>query len=341
MLTGDHPIMKCSRQFLAAFAVVFTAQVSASSAAEITFGEIANSIVHIEAKIKAGARTARTLGMERVGSGVLIDDKGLILTIGYLIMESESLRVATRAGKSAAADFVAYDHRSGFGLVRSRKDLGLRPVELGASAALKQGTPLLILSTGSMPGVTPVRVASRRPYAGYWEYLLDNAIYTIPPHREFGGAALIDLHGKLQGIGSLFIGDAFEPGGEAAGNMFVPIDLLKPILAKLIATGRSGHAPRPWIGVYAGVSEGRVYVNRLASGGPGAQAGLKTGDIIVGVKGRRVSGLADLFRKVWSQGDAGATVALDILPFGSENLKIKQVVIRSRDRHQWLQLGRE
>jgi len=340
MLTALGQTMKRSGAVLIAVAVliIYAPQILA---AELTFGEIANAVVRVEATIKPGARTARTLGLERTGSGVVIDDNGLVLTIGYLIMESETVRLTTRAGKSTAADVVAYDHRSGFGLVRARGELELKPLALGSSADLQQGTPLLILSMGTMGGVTPVRVGSRRPFAGPWEYLLDNAIYTFPPHREFGGAALVDLHGSLLGVGSLFVGNATDPDSETPGNMFVPIDLLKPILAKMVKTGKSGQVPRPWIGVYAAVSEGRVFVNRLASDGPGAEAGLKTGDIIVGVRGRRVGDLADLFRKVWAEGAAGTDVTLDILPLGSPNLEIKKVVIRSKNRHQWLQLGRD
>ena len=321
-------------------ALMVALSTAVAEAPERSFGDIVDAVVRIQTEIKPGARTARSLGLQRAGSGVVIDDKGLILTIGYLIMESKSVQVTARTGQTTAADVIAYDHRSGFGLLRTRAHLGIKPLKLGAPETLEQGAPLLILSMGS-GGVTPVRVASRRAFAGPWEYLLDNAIYTMPPHREFGGAALIDLEGNVMGIGSLFVGDALGKDSESPGNMFVPVDILKPVLAKLIATGRSGLSPRPWLGVYAGVSEGRVFVSRVADGGPGAEAGLKTGDIIVGVGGRRVGGLEDLFRKVWSQGDAGADVKLDILPFASQNLEIKKVVIRSRDRHGWLRLGRE
>ncbi|MEK9724844.1 MAG: S1C family serine protease, partial [Rhodospirillaceae bacterium] len=149
------------------------------------------------------------------------------------------------------------------------------------------------------------------------------------------------LDGKLVGVGSLFVGAAPEPGTQGPGNMFVPIDLLKPIMATMIATGRSGVPPRPWLGVYPAEAEGRVFVSRVSGDGPGAEAGLKPGDIIVGVKGRRVSGMADFYRKVWAEGAAGIDVALDVLPMGAGNLEIKRVTIYSRDRHQWLQLRRE
>ena len=212
-------------------------------------------------------------------------------------------------------------------------------MELGDPESLKPGAPLLILSKGHVGDVTPVRIVSRRPFVGYWEYLLDNAIYTMPPHREYGGAALVDLSGRLIGIGSLFVGDALEPRRGSPGNMFVPIDLLKPILRQMIDTGRSGQRPRPWLGLSAAVSQGRVIIQNIAAGGPGAEAGLKVGDIIIGVQGRKVSDLADLFSRVWSQGDAGTDVILNVLPFGSESLDIRKVVIHSRDRYGWLKIS--
>ncbi|MDD9878789.1 MAG: S1C family serine protease [Magnetovibrio sp.] len=313
--------------------------VCAPAAAEkLTFGDIAGAVVQVHSEIKEGARTARSLGLERAGNGVVIDKDGLILTIGYLIMESKSVSVVTQAGRKVPARFVAYDHPTGFGLIRADSSLGIRPIALGESASVVAGTPLLALSAAGQQPFTPVRAVSRRTFAGYWEYLLDSAIFTMPVHGQYGGAALVDLQGNLVGIGSLFINDALEPGQPAPGNMFVPIDLLKPILDRLIHSGRSGQPARPWLGVYTAEAEGRIIVNRVATGGPGETAGMKPGDIIVGIGGRRVANMADLFRKVWSTGKAGVDVSLDVLPMNAGNLDIKKVVIHSRDRRQWLRL---
>ncbi len=322
---------------LLALSPIFAPTIAAAT--ELTFGEIASSIVRVNAVINPGARTARSLGTERNGSGVVIGNDGLILTIGYLIMESSTLEVTSHTGQTAPADFVAYDHQTGFGLLRAHGDLDIQPLELGDPSNLKPGAPLFIISSGQLGGIAPVRTVSRRSFVGYWDYLLDSAIYTMPPHREFAGAALVDLNGRLVGIGSLFIGDALRPDSTSPGNLFVPVDLLKPILSQMIDTGRSGQKPRPWLGVYATSSQGRLIINSVAHDGPGSEAGLKVGDIIIGVQGRRVSNLEDLFRKVWSQGDAGSHVSLDILPYGSENLEIKKVVIRSRDRYGWLRIN--
>ena len=301
--------------------------------------EIKQAIVHLEIKIKPEARTAQTLGLKRNGNGVVIDANGLILTIGYLIIESSRIQITAFNGKTSIADFIAYDHRTGFGLLRARQNLGLEPLKLGDSANLKKGSSLVILSAGNTGSITPARISSLRPFAGYWEYLLDKAIFTIPPHHKFGGAALVDLNGHLMGIGSLFVGDALGPNNSSPGNMFVPINLVKPILHEMIDSGRSGKKPRPWLGIYAEISGDRIYIRNVAIGGPSAKAGLKSGDVIVGVKGRRVSGLADLFRKVWSQGDAGAKISLNVISPGSKDFAIKEVIIHSADRHTWLRIN--
>jgi len=340
VVNAVYRLMKGSGVFLSLF-VVWAGMVAAPAAtvAEPTFGDIVKAVIEVNAKIKPGARTAGSLGLQRAGSGVLIGDDGLILTIGYLIMESDSLSIVTRDGVNIPADFVAYDHRTGFGLLRATRTFGVTPLALGDSEAQKAGMPLLVVSTGDQGAVTPVRVVSRRSFAGYWEYLLDTAIYTMPMHRQYGGAALLDLKGQLVGIGSLFVNDAMAPDEETPGNMFVPVNLLKPILADLLTSGTSGQPARPWIGVYTGEAKGKVIVNRVAADGPGALAGVKPGDIIIGVAGRRVSGMVDLYRKVWSRGAAGIDVPLDVLPLGSTTLEIKKITVHSRDRHKWLRLG--
>ena len=312
-------------------------------AKELTFGEIAKAVIEVKAKIKPAARTAGSLGLSRSGSGVLIGDDGLILTIGYLVMEADSLSIVTQEGETIPARFVAYDHRTGFGLLRAARTFGVAPLKLGDSAAQKSGARLLVVSTGAQGAVTPVRVASRRPYAGYWEYLLETAIYTWPPHRQYGGAALLDLKGQVVGIGSLFVNDTRKSDGgpdeEMPGNMFVPVNLLKPILSALLRTGTSGQPARPWLGIYTSEAKGKLVVNRVAADSPGAHAGVRPGDIIIGVGGRRVSGMIDLYRKVWSRGAAGITVPLDVLPRNSTTLEIKKIAIQSSDRHRWLRLG--
>jgi len=186
----------------------------------------------------------------------------------------------------------------------------------------------------------PARVSSRREFAGYWEYLLDSAIFTVPPFPHYGGAALIDREGRLVGVGSLMVNDAAGPDAPVQGNMFVPIDLLKPILKDLLEKGRRSMTSHPWLGIYTNETNGRVIVVRLATDGPAAEAGILPGDIIIGIGGRRVSGIADFYRKIRAHGNAGAEIPIDLLPVRDGNLDIKTVKVLSRDRHDWLKLNK-
>jgi S1-C subfamily serine protease len=309
-------------------------EASAPSAASIdsTF----SAVVGVFADIPADARTADVLGLRRQGSGVLIDNDGLILTIGYLIMEAAEIIVVGPEGNQIPAEPVAYDHATGFGLIRARKPLAAKPLKLGSSKLLSEGARVLAVSYSGRTPVVAAHVVSRRWFAGSWEYLLENAIFTTPPHHEFGGAALIDSNGELVGIGSLMVNDAIVRERPVIGNMFVPIDSLKPILADLIAGGRRKPPVPPWLGVYTDEARGRVYITRLTKGGPAEQAGLRKGDIIIGVGGKRVGTMIEFFRKIRIQGSAGARVQLDILPAAAQDLMIKKINVKSLDRYDWL-----
>ena len=295
--------------------------------------ETLKAVVKIRAIVPTDARTARSLGTEREGSGVVIDSNGHVLTIGYLIVEAETIQVTGPEGKPINASFVGYDHNSGFGLLRTEKPLDIAPMKLGQSADVTVGAPILVASHQGADSVQSARVVSRSEFAGYWEYLLEDAIFTTPPHPDFGGAALIGPGGRLVGIGSLYTQVTIPEFGTIPCNMFVPIDLFKPILADLIATGRSRRPPRPWLGLHAGGVHGRVFVLQITSGGPAEEAGLRPGDIILAVDKETVTGLADFLRKVWALGSAGVTVPLRIL----QGTEIRNITVRSADRYRFLQ----
>lgn len=312
----------------------------AAKAQSLSASDIMDAVVGVHAMVPEDARTAEHLGTFRDGSGIVISDDGLIVTIGYVIMESMSLAITIAdGGDPVPADMVAYDHNTGFGLLRARQPLAVKPLALGSSADLWEGAAAMIVSRGDAYPVTPAQVVSRREFTGYWEYLLEDAIFTRPPHRHFGGAALIDGSGKLVGVGSLYVNDAAGPDTMSPGNMFVPIDALKPILADLVRTGRSTKPANPWLGVYTEQRDGRVLVTRVAAEGPAWKAGIKAGDVIIGVDGHRVAGMSDFLRRVWAQGEAGAEVVVDVLPLSSGEFEIKHVAVRSRDRRDWLKLN--
>jgi len=296
--------------------------------------EILKAVVKIRSIIPKEAFTARTLGTEREGSGVIIDSKGHILTIGYLIVEAESIEVIGPEGKAVGATFVGYDYNSGFGLLRTHNPLNVSPIKIGQSSEVKEGDPIIVAGHGGEDSVQVGRVISRREFAGYWEYLLNDAIFTSPPYLNFGGAALIDRNGRLVGIGSLFTQVMIQGFGSIPSNMFVPIDLLHPILSDLITRGRSREAPRPWLGLNSEEAHGRVFVIRVTPGVPAERAGLQPGDLILTVKGEAVKGLGDFYRKVWALGNAGVEVPLSIL----RGIEIRNITVRSADRYQFLML---
>ena len=290
-----------------------------------------DALVRVQATIPAQARTAASLGTEREGNGIVIDRDGHVLTIGYLILEASQIQVTTSGGKTLPARFVGYDHSTGFGLVRTIPPLTAAPLDLGDSSAVAVGDTVQILSAGELAG-TPAKVISRKVFVGYWEYLLEESFYVAPFHPDYGGAALVAEDGRLVGIGSILTRLELEEVGWIPCNMFVPIDLLKPILAKLIEHGSAEDPPKPWLGIHSEEVQGRVFIIRVSSNGPSAAAGLKPGDVILSVDGSAVSGLADFYRKLWDLGAAGTKVPLRVL----QGDQIVEIEVESMDRRKFL-----
>lgn len=297
--------------------------------------DLLSGIVRIKTFINPDGRTSATLGREREGSGVVIGSDGLILTIGYLIVEAQSAEVTDNDGKRSAADVVGYDHETGFGLLRAASSLRTRPVPLGSSRDLAVGDRVIVAGGGGTAVIGPATVAAKRQYAGSWEYLLDEAIFTSPAMPWWSGAALITRDGKLAGIGSLAVPDAKGKGRGDPGNMFVPIDRLGPILADLIADGRSGAPPKPWLGLNTEERNGRLIVQRVTPGSPADRAGVTVGDAIATVGDKRPRTLADLYRAIWATGPAGVNVRMQVQRKG----ETVDVDMRSMNRLDHLKLG--
>ena len=297
-----------------------------------------SAVVAVEAFVPDDARTAPILGGERLGSGVVIDGAGLVVTIGYLILEATDTWIRTGGGQRVAADIVAYDHETGFGLLRAREPLeGVTPMVLGDSRELVEGEPAVVAAFGGPAALQPVVTVSRRPFAGYWEYLLEDAIFTSPPYRFFGGAALMSTGGRLVGVGSLVVPDAAVDPAPGPGNMFVPVAQLEAVLADLIAWGRSAGPRRPWLGLYAEETDaGEVHVLRLVDEGPAMSAGIESGDVIVLAGDDRVDGLADFYRKLWRDREPGDSVTLTVKRGGEPHT----IDVIGADRYDWLRLPR-
>ncbi|HYC48325.1 MAG TPA: S1C family serine protease [Thermoanaerobaculia bacterium] len=300
----------------------------AASAAQQELTVDALSVVKIRSHAVRDARSAATLGTQREGTGVVIDASGLVLTIGYLITEAEKVELTTADGKVFPATVIGSEASTGMGLVKALAPLPVKPVELGQSASVGERDLVLIVG---FDGVAPAYVVSKRPFVGYWEYLLDEAIYTAPATVNWQGAALLSRDGKLLGIGSLAVGNAI--GGQQAlpGNLFVPIDAVKPVLGDMIANGKSTAKPRPWLGVNTQEVQGNLIVTRVSPESPADDAGLKRGDVIVGIGGKPIQGQADFYTKLWATGEAGVDVPMEVL----KGNQVETFVVKSRDRNSY------
>jgi S1-C subfamily serine protease len=293
------------------------------------------SIVTVQSSVPEDAFTAQTLGEQRSGSGVVIREGGLVLTIGYLIMEAESVWLADPEGRLTPGHALAIDGESGFGLVQALGALDCPALEFGRSSETRLGDQVTVAAGA---GTKPVsaKVVGKQEFAGYWEYFLNEAIYTSPAHPFWGGAGAIDRDGKLVGIGSLHVEQLSSRGGPRDTNMIVPIDLLPPILDDLLAYGRVNKPPRPWLGIFSAESGDEIIVASVAENGPAAAAGVQRGDILARVGGSEIAGLGDFYHKVWTRGPAGVEVPIEILRDG----RAIGLRIRSADRSSFMKRPR-
>jgi serine protease Do len=299
------------------------------------------AVVGVKVKAVEGARSARTLGLNRAGSGVVIGADGLILTIGYLMLEAEQIEVITQEGKTLPAVAIGYDLATGFGLIKPLLPMrGVAAVPLGSQQSLKAGEPLMA-ATGASPdgsdgGVSLTRLVSQRAFSGTWEYHLDNALFTSPPVSSSGGnhsgAPLFNGKGELMGIGSLFVSDAVGENKRVPGNMFVPIDLLKPILAEMQQSGSSKQSNRAWLGVTSSDQGGRIQVMRVAEGSPAEDAGLKPGTVVQAIDGLEVTTLEAFYKKLWASASPEQPVKLTV----REGTEVKIIAVTPQNRLQSL-----
>jgi S1-C subfamily serine protease len=293
------------------------------------------AVVAIKTTVPADAFTAPLLGTERAGNGVFIDKKGLVLTIGYLVTEAETVWMTTAAGV-VQGHVLAVDQATGFALVQALGRVELPALELGDSSAVEPGDEALFAGAGGRGHAVQVQVIGRRPFAGYWEYMLDRPFFTGPAHPFWGGGALIGKDGKLLGIGSLVVQQSAPDGDQVDLNMVVPVEILTPILDELLSRGQSSAPPRPWLGIYCAENEGHVFVQRTSSGGPADKAGIRPGDRIVAVGDVEVDDLIALWRTIWSRGPAGTVIPMRLLRARAT----VQVAVTSSDRTRFLKAPR-
>ncbi len=294
------------------------------------------AVTGLRSQIPPDAHTAPYLGTERLGNAVVIDDHGLILTVGYLLLECSHIEIADADDDWVEAAFVGYDFETGFGLARASRSLGLGPATLGDSAKLAVDDQMIVAGRGGQDNALRVRVASRRPFSGYWEYYLDDAIFTVPAHPDWGGSALVASDGAVVAIGSLLVEDANADEEPAQGNMFMPVDLFTSIRDELVADGRVNRPPRPWLGMFTAEAQGVLVVTHTTKGGPAEDAGIEAGDLVVRVDAGAVSDLADLYQRVWQMGESGVDIPLTLVRRGASI----EVSVESADRYDFFRTPR-
>ena len=304
------------------------AVVLAQASAPKALARTVNAVVGIKTIAVKGARSAETLGMLREGSGILIDAEGHVLTVGYLLIEADSVMLETDAGLKVPAAVVAYDQASGFGLLKAIAPLKIEPALIGSSAALGASEPVITVSGGDEGSVSEAQVVSKRPFAGYWEYLLDEALFTAPARADHSGAALVNSAGELVGIGSLFVQNAAADNARMQGNMFIPIDLLKPILSELKTQGASKASARPWLGLSSQEMDGRLRVIRVSKASPAEQAGVEVGDLVLAINGTKIDTLKSFYQELWKSPSAETDVLLTVL----KGTELRQLKIQAKDR---------
>jgi S1-C subfamily serine protease len=309
-----------------------SAQHSALELQSKALSRASDAVLGVRATAVEGARSAATLGREREGSGVVISADGLVLTIGYLVLEAEAVELRPDDGRRIPGRVIAYDVATGFGLVQALAPLRLEPAPLGTSSAVTADEPLMMASGGNDGTVSIARMVSRRAFSGYWEYHIDDALFTAPPRRDHSGAGLFNGRGELVGIGSLFVADAAgRDAPRTPGNMFVPVDLLKPVLTEMRERGASRASTRAWIGMNCVENtSGEVRVMRVNDDSPADVAGLQAGDRITRIDGNRVAALADLYQALWSGGAPERAVTLEILREGRPQTVVVQTVDRAK-----------
>lgn len=326
----------CAGAALAASTLTVDHEAPAGLVQRLALQRASDAVIGVRSTATEDASSIDTLGERRSGSGVVIGSDGLVLTIGYLILEAEDVDLVLDNGKHVPARVVAYDLASGFGLVQSVLPLGVEPVRLGQAAAVAEGEPLMFVSGGDEGAVSAARLVSRRAYSGYWEYHIDAALFTSPPRADHSGAGLFNAQGELIGIGSLLVPDAQGDGPRRAGNMFVPVDLLPPIFSELRERGLSRASMRAWLGVNCVEQDDGLRVLRVSRDSPAKAAGLRPGDLIRRLDGAPVGGLESFYKMLWNGGSAERDITLEVLREG----RTLTVPVRSVDRMQTFRRAR-
>ena len=278
---------------------------------------------HVNARIPQSHSSAEILGTERMGSAVVVDPRGLVLTVNYVVMGARRLRITLSDGRRASAEIAAQDFESGLALLRVQAD-ALPVAPLGSSETLDRGAP--VFAIGSV-GPRERRVASGivtdlGPFDAYCEYLLDRGIVSTATNPGFGGGPLFDMRGSVVGIVSLNLN---EIGRQ---SLAIPIECYTEHRAEFLRFGRVVSRPRrAWIGVFPHPVQEGLVVAGLVPKGPGDRGGLREGDVILRVDDEEVETRPALYAALWRH-RPGERVVLDVV---REN-RLHRVEVIGEDR---------
>jgi len=282
----------------------------------------------LHALVPETAMTSELLGTERNSHAVQISQDGLLLTVGYSVMEASEIWLTNRKGQTTEAILLAQDYDSGLALLRPLSPIGLLTLETATTDKLHEGQELSVLASNEKE-LIPVDLFAVEEFAGRWEYVLDRGLFTFPLYERWSGAALLDSAGKLVGLGSLALGMRNPEGEVEPGNLFIPVELVMPHIEHLRDHGQKPGTLRPWLGTLVEEHDSELYVVGLYHGAPAARAGIKPGEIILSVARQPVTSMAGFFRSIWHYGPAGTAIPLTL----SDGNKTREVVLDTTDRN--------
>jgi S1-C subfamily serine protease len=239
--------------------------------------------------------SAAILGTERLGTGVVVDRAGLLLTVNYVVIGASSVEVTLLDETRVDGRVVAHDFASGLAVIEISAH-GLAALDLCPSSALGVGQDIFIVAAAgeNKRRANSGMITSIAPFDAYWDYSLDRAITTTAMNPGLGGAPLLDSHGRVAGIASL---DLNEIG---RFTLAIPVDDFLTHRNELLQHGRRVSRPaRAWVGLYCYTFRDHVVIAGVLPGTPAEQAGLAAGDVVLTVDGQTIANRHELYSALW------------------------------------------
>src|SRR6266403_1443453 len=281
------------------------------------------SVVYIHTTVSRDHPSTRILGNERLGSGVVVDASGLILTVNYVVMGAQTISVAFQKGRRAKAEIVAQDFEIGTALIKVNRQ-GLIAAEIGTGDVVERSDEVVLL--GAMQPQERRATGGFVTYVGefeaYWEYLIDRGIISNAPNPGYGGGGLFTMTGRLAGTVSLNLNEI------ARSSLPIPVGFYRSHRDEMVRYGRVVSRPRrAWLGIFAHMVEEAVVIAAVAPEGPGDRGGLQAGDLIVSLNAEEVGSRRDLYMSLWRH-EPGEALTLEVM----RDNKMRRFEVKGGDR---------